>query len=39
MAYLLALPDSLRSMYNVFHVSVLRYYIGDPTHIIDMSSL
>jgi hypothetical protein len=39
MAYRLALPDSLRHMHDVFHVSVLRHYISDPTHVIDMSSL
>jgi hypothetical protein len=39
MAYRLALPDSLRRMHNVFHVSILRHYISDPTHVIDMSSL
>jgi hypothetical protein len=39
MAYRLALPDSLRCMHDVFHVSVLRHYISDPTHVIDMSSL
>jgi hypothetical protein len=39
MAYRLALPDSLRCMHDVFHVSVLRHYIRDPTHVIDMSSL
>ena len=38
-AYRLALPDSLRRMHDVFHVSVLRHYISDPTHVIDMSSL
>jgi hypothetical protein len=38
-AYRLALPDSLRRMHNVFHVYVLRHYISDPTHVIDMSSL
>ena len=38
-AYRLALPDSLRRMHDVFHVSVLRHYISDSTHIIDMSSL
>jgi hypothetical protein len=38
-AYRLALPDSLRRMHNVFHVSVFRHYISDPTHVIDMSSL
>jgi hypothetical protein len=38
-AYKLALPDSLRCMDDVFHVSVLRHYVSDPTHMIDMSSL
>jgi hypothetical protein len=39
MAYRLALPDSLRHMHDVFHVSILRHYVSDPTHVIDMSSL
>ena len=38
-AYRLALPDSLRCMHDVFHVSILRNYISDLTHVIDMSSL
>jgi hypothetical protein len=38
-AYRLAFPDSLRCMHNVFHLSVLRHYISDSTHVIDMSSL
>ena len=38
-AYQLALPNSLRCMHNVFHVYVLRHYISNPTHVIDMSSL
>jgi hypothetical protein len=38
-AYRISLPDSLRCMHDVFHVSVLRHYIGDPTHVINMSSL
>jgi hypothetical protein len=38
-AYRLAFPDSLRHMHDVFHVSSLRHYISDPTHVIDMSSL
>jgi hypothetical protein len=38
-AYRLALPDSLRHMNDVFHVSILRHYISDPTLVIDMSSL
>jgi hypothetical protein len=39
MAYRLAFPDSLRRMHDVFHVSVLRHYISDLSHVIDMSSL
>jgi hypothetical protein len=38
-AYQLAFPDSSRHMHNVFHVFVLRHYISDPTHGIDMISL
>jgi hypothetical protein len=38
-AYRLAFPDSLRRLHNVFHVSILRHYISDPAHVIDMSSL
>jgi hypothetical protein len=37
-AYQLALPHSLRRMHDVFYVSVLRHYISDPKHVIDMSS-
>jgi hypothetical protein len=39
MAYRLALPDYLRCMHDAFHVYVLRHYISDPTHVIDMSYL
>jgi hypothetical protein len=38
-SYRLSLPDSLRRMYDVFHISILRNYISDPTHVIDMTSL
>jgi hypothetical protein len=38
-AYRLALPDSLRHMHDVFHVSVLIHYASDRTHVIDMSFL
>jgi hypothetical protein len=38
-AYRLTLHDSLRRMHDVFHVSVLRHYISDPTHVIELISL
>ena len=38
-AYRLAFPDSSRRMHDVFHISILRHYISDPTHVIEMSSL
>jgi hypothetical protein len=34
MAYRSGFPDSLRHMHDVFHVLILRHYIGDPTHVI-----
>ena len=34
-AYRLALPPSLSSVHEVFHVSMLRKYTPDPTHIAD----
>ena len=38
-AYKLALPPSLSSVHDVFHVSMLSKYIIDPTHVIDYISL
>jgi hypothetical protein len=38
MAYQLVLLDSLRHIHDVFHVSVLRHYISDTSHFIDMIS-
>lgn len=38
-AYRLALPPSLARMHDVFHVSILRHYISDPSHIIDFGHL
>ena len=30
----LALPPNLEGVYNVFHVSMLRKYRSDPTHVL-----
>ena len=38
-AYRLALPSSLSGVHEVFHVSMLRKYIPDPTHIVDCGKL
>ena len=38
-AYRLALPPSLSSVHNVFHVSILRKYTPDPTHVVDWGKL
>nr|KYP42680.1 Retrotransposable element Tf2 [Cajanus cajan] len=34
-AYQIALPPSLSNLHSVFHVSQLRKYVHDPSHIID----
>ncbi|XP_038882415.1 uncharacterized protein LOC120073684 [Benincasa hispida] len=33
-AYRLALPSFFSAVYNVFHVSMLRKYIVDPSHVV-----
>ena len=38
-AYRLALPPSLSSIHEVFHVSILRKCTPDPTHIVDWGEL
>ncbi|XP_070034493.1 uncharacterized protein [Nicotiana tomentosiformis] len=38
-AYKLALPLSLVVVHPVFHVSVLLKYHGDPSHVLDFSSI
>ena len=38
-AYRLALPPSMSRIHDVFHISVLRGYIYDESHIIDWDAL
>ncbi|KAL0544208.1 hypothetical protein IC582_019321 [Cucumis melo] len=38
-AYRLALPPSLSVVHDVFHVSMLRKYVPDPSHVVDYEPL
>ena len=38
-AYRLALPPDLSSVHPVFHVSMLRKYVHDPSHVIQLQSV
>ncbi|XP_048492582.1 uncharacterized protein LOC125493356 [Beta vulgaris subsp. vulgaris] len=38
-AYVLALPSDVDRAHNVFHVSQLRRYISDPSHVLQPESL
>ena len=38
-AYQLALPPSLSGVHEVFHVSMLRKYTSDPTHVVDWGGI
>ena len=38
-AYRLALPPSMSSVHKVFHVSMLRKYTSDPTHVMDWGQI
>ncbi|TYK03209.1 pol protein [Cucumis melo var. makuwa] len=38
-AYRLALPPSLSTVNDVFHVSMLRKYVPDPSHVVDYEPL
>ena len=35
MAYRLELPKELSRVHNVFHISMLRKYISDPSHVLE----
>ena len=38
-AYRLALPPSISSVHEVFHVSMLRKYTPDPAHVVDWGQI
>ncbi|KAA0067909.1 putative polyprotein [Cucumis melo var. makuwa] len=38
-AYRLTLPPSLSTVHDVFHVSMLRKYVTDPSHVVDYKLL
>ena len=38
-AYRLALPPKLEKIYNVFHVSMLRRYQSDPSHVLSSKTI
>ena len=38
-AYHLALPSELANIHNVFHVSMLKKYVFDPSHVIEHQPL
>ncbi|XP_074291569.1 uncharacterized protein LOC141618369 [Silene latifolia] len=38
-AYRLALPPSLDRVHNVFHVSQLRKYVSDPSHVLEVENI
>ena len=38
-AYRLALPPDLEKMHNVFHVSMLRRYRSDPSHVVSTKTI
>ena len=38
-AYQLALSPALSAIHNVFHVSMLRKYVPDASHVLDFTEL
>ena len=38
-AYRLALPPDLEKIHNVFHVSMLRTYRSDPSHVVSSETI
>ena len=39
MAYRLDLPEEFSRVYNVFHISMLRKYIPDPSQVLETSEI
>jgi hypothetical protein len=39
LAYRLALPPNVSGLHNVFHVLVLRKYVADPSHVLEVEPL
>ena len=39
LTYKVALPSSLSKIHNVFHVSTLRKYIYDPSHVMELEPI
>ena len=38
-AYCLELPPELSRIHNVFHMSMLRKYVSDPSHVLEAPSI
>ena len=38
-AYILALPPELEKIHSVFHVSILRRYLTDPSHVVSSETI
>ena len=38
-AYILDLPKELSRVHNVFHISMLRKYISDPSHVLEIPEI
>ncbi|KAA3484327.1 receptor-like protein kinase [Gossypium australe] len=39
MTYRLAFPPKIEEIHNVFHISMLRQYISNPSHVITPSEI